>query len=66
MYRKNLQPTLINRNDNIQNKIYYLYKKNMFTRGSTLYTLGRYGPFIMFIISLIILKAKAITTKLMC
>lgn len=35
----------------------------MFTRGSTLYTLGRYGPFVMFIISLIILKAKTVTTE---
>ena len=35
----------------------------MFTRGSILYTLGRYGPFIMFIISLIILKAKAVTSE---
>lgn len=33
----------------------------MFTCGSTLYTLGRYGPFIMFIASLIMMKAKTVT-----
>ena len=35
----------------------------MFTRGSTLYTLGRYDPFVMFIIFSIILKAKTVTTE---
>ena len=34
----------------------------MFNRGSILYTLGRYGPLIMFILSLIILKSKVVTT----
>lgn len=34
----------------------------MFGRGSILYRLGRYGPFIMLILSLIILRAKTVTT----
>lgn len=34
----------------------------MFSRGSILHTLGKYGPFIMFIFSLIIMKSKTVTT----
>lgn len=35
----------------------------MFASGSILHRLGRYGPFIMFIASLVIMKAKVVTTQ---